>query len=68
MVAGGAVADASDLAELSGVDVDEFAGPLPLLPDDRRLRGEGCQANEAQPAQYRADGGRGMPSWRASHL
>ena len=65
-VAGDAVADAVDPAELLDVDVDQLAGPLALVADDRGLGLEGGEAAEAEPAQHQARRSRpARPSWRA---
>ena len=56
-VAGDAMADAVDPAELLGVDVDQLARCGPLVADHRRLRIERRQAAETEPAQDRPDGG-----------
>lgn len=43
-IAGDAMADALDAAELLDVDVDEFAGMLALVADDGRTGFEGRKA------------------------
>ncbi len=47
-VAGDAVADAVDPAELLGVDVDQLAGLLPLVADDWRAAGRAPRAGRAR--------------------
>ena len=54
-VAGDAVADAVDPAELLGIDVDQFAGLLPLVADDCHGRVESLEPAEPDPAQRLAD-------------
>ena len=56
-VAGDAVADAVDPAELLDVDVDQLAGLLPLVADDRGLGVERREPAEPEAAQDQADGG-----------
>src|SRR3546814_8648466 len=58
-MAGDAVADAVDAAELLGIDVDEFARPLPLIADRRELGVERPQPAEPEAAQHGADRGDG---------
>jgi hypothetical protein len=55
-VAGDAVADAGDLAELLGVEVDQLARPRALIAYDRWPRLERGQPAEPAPAQDAADG------------
>ena len=54
-VAGDAVADAVDPAELLGIDVDQSAGLLPLVADDCHGRVESLEPAEPDPAQRLAD-------------
>jgi len=54
-IAGDAVADAVDPAELLDVDMDEFARMLALVADDRGLGLEGGEAVEADPAERQAN-------------
>jgi hypothetical protein len=60
-VAGDAVADAFDPAELLGVDVEQLAGTGALLADHGRPGLEGGEAAEAEAPQHQADGGDGPP-------
>src|SRR4051812_3841884 len=53
-VAGDAVADAVDPAELLDVDVDQLAGVLALVTDDRGLGLKGGEAVEPEPTQCQA--------------
>jgi hypothetical protein len=55
VIAGDAVADAVDAAELFGIDVDQLAGTLALVADCRRLRVEMAQATQPEPAQHHAN-------------
>ena len=55
-VAGDAVADAVDPAELLDVEVDQLAGPLALVADDLGLGVEGAEPAEAAAAQDQAHG------------
>ena len=57
-LAGDAVADPGEAAELLDVDVDQFAGALALVAPDRLGRLQGFQSVEPEPAQDAADGGR----------
>jgi hypothetical protein len=57
-LAGDAVADALETAELLDVDVDQLAGVLALVAPDRLGRLEGLELVEREPAQDAADGGR----------
>ena len=57
-VAGDAVADLIELAELFDVDVDQLARPLALVSAGRLGRLEGAQLVEAQALEDAADGGR----------
>ena len=57
MMAGDPMADAVDVAELLGVDVDQLAGVLAFVAHRGRPLVEGGETAEAEPAQYRADGG-----------
>ncbi len=54
-IAGDAVADLSELAELFNVDVDQFAGMLALIATDRLSRLQRREPVEAQSPQYPAD-------------
>ena len=54
---GDAVADAGDLAELLGVDVDQLARPLALITHSWGPRLERGQPTEPEPAEHQADGG-----------
>ena len=56
-VAGDAVADAIELAELLDVDVDDLAGRCALVAADRLGRLERRKPVEAQALQDAADGG-----------
>ena len=56
-VAGDAVADAVDPAELLDVEVDQLAGPCPLVAEDLRLGVERLEPTEAVAAQDQAHGG-----------
>src|SRR5690606_24728250 len=60
-IAGDAMADAVDAAELLGIEVDQFAGPLPLVAADLARRVEGGEPAEAEPAQDYPHGGDGPP-------
>jgi len=60
-IAADAVADAIDAAEFLGVDMDQFAGPFPLVAVDLAGRVEGSELAEAEPAQRGPDGGDGPP-------
>jgi len=60
-VAGDAMSDSVDAAELLDVDMDEFAGVLPLVADDGRPRIEGGKPRKAAAAQDEANRG-GRPS------
>jgi len=51
------MADAIDAAELLDVDMDEFAGQLALIPDDRRSRRQCREPAETSPSQHDANGG-----------
>ncbi len=51
MLAGDAMADAVDAAELLGIEVQQFARPLALVAHDRRLRVQISEPAEPQPAQ-----------------
>jgi len=62
-VAGDAVAEAGDLAELLAVEVEQLAGGGALVADRRRRRLEGAEASEAEAAQHAADG-RARPAER----
>ena len=55
-IAGDAVADAVDPAELLGVDVDQFARGRPLVTDYRRLGIERRKSAEAEPPEHGANG------------
>ena len=57
-VAGDAVADPIELAELFDVDVDQLARPLALISARRLGRLQGAQLVEAQTLEDAADGGR----------
>jgi hypothetical protein len=54
--AGDAVADAGDLAELLGVDVDELTGTLALVAHDWCRRIEALEAAETEATQDGSDG------------
>jgi hypothetical protein len=54
MLAGDAVADAVDAAELFGLEMQQFTRPLALVASDRRWRVERLETAKRQPAQYRA--------------
>jgi hypothetical protein len=56
-IAGDAVADAVDAAELLDVDMDEFARRVALIADDGGLGIERGKAAEPRPAQHEADSG-----------
>ncbi len=56
-VAGDAVADAVDPAELFDVEVDQLAGMLALIAAHRRYELEGLELVEPQAPQDAADGG-----------
>ena len=56
-VAGDAVADAIDPAQLLDVDVNELARLVALVADDLGLGVEGREPSEATPAQDQPDGG-----------
>ena len=58
-IAGDAVADAVDAAELLGVDMDQLAGPGALVAHRRRLGFQRGEPAETEPAQHRPDGGNG---------
>src|SRR5688500_19864755 len=58
---GDAVADAGDLAQLLGVDVDQLARPLALITHSWRPRLERGQPTEPEPAAHQADGGDRLP-------
>jgi hypothetical protein len=60
-VAGDAVADAVDAAELLGVDVEQRAGAGALIADHGRPGLEGGEAAETEAAQHQADGRAGPP-------
>ena len=60
-IAGDAVADAVDAAELLGVDMDQLAGPGALVAHRRRLGFQRGEPAETEPAQHRPDGGNGHP-------
>jgi hypothetical protein len=51
------MADAVDPAELLDVEVDQLAGPCPLVADDLRLGVERLEPTEAVAAQDQAHGG-----------
>ena len=53
---GDAVADVGNPTELLGVDVDELAGTLPLVPHDRCKRTEALEAIETEATQDAPDG------------
>ena len=59
-IAGGADAGACEAAQLLDVEVEEFAGSVAFVTDDRRLWGlEGGQAVEAVAAKHAGHGGLG---------
>ena len=49
------MADAVDPAELLGIHMDQFAGPLALVRYHRRLAVQGGQPSEPEAAQHRSD-------------
>jgi hypothetical protein len=55
-IAGDAMADALEAAELLDVDVDQLAGVLPLVAADRLGRLQGGKAIEAEALEDAADG------------
>ena len=57
-VAGDAMADPLELAELFDVDVDHLAGVLALVAAEWLGRFQGAQLVEAQALEHAADGGR----------
>src|SRR5215467_8016044 len=57
-VAGNAVADVIELAELFDVDVDQLAGMLAFVASDRLDRFKGTQPIETQPTEDAAHSGR----------
>jgi hypothetical protein len=54
-IAGDAMADAINAAELLDVDVDQFAGPVALIANDQRFRIQRAQPSEAETTQQRSD-------------
>ena len=67
-LAGDAVADAIELAELFDVDVDDLAGSCALVAADRLGRFESGKPIEAQPLQDAADRGGRNPDFRGDLL
>ncbi|WEK51567.1 MAG: hypothetical protein P0Y66_06120 [Candidatus Kaistia colombiensis] len=65
MLAGDAIADTIDTAELLYIDMDEFAGMLPLVADRRRLDFEARQAPRPRRRRMAPTVERGRPSSRA---
>ena len=55
-VAGDAMADAVDAAELLGIEVDQLSWARPFVADRGRLWLEGGELSEAEPAQHGSDG------------
>ena len=56
-IAGDAMADAVDSAEVLDVNMDQLTGPLALIADDLGLGVEAGEAAKAASAQGKADGG-----------